>query len=115
MKSVDRKAIQVQTSVASREEADRIATAVVERRLAACAQVIGPIASTYRWHGAVEQADEWLVVIKTRADAYDALETAIRELHSYETPEIIATPIVAGSHDYVQWIIESTTIPEPRE
>jgi periplasmic divalent cation tolerance protein len=96
--------LQVTTTVGSEEEADRIGAAVVERRLAACVQVIGPIASRYRWQGAVERSTEWMCVAKTSAARYAELEAAIRELHSYDEPEILATPIVAGSAGYLEWI-----------
>jgi len=96
--------LQVQTTAGSEEEAEEIAAALVERRLAACVQTIGPIASRYRWRGEVEQAREWLCLAKTEADRYAEVETAIRELHSYEEPEVIATPIVAGSPGYLAWI-----------
>jgi periplasmic divalent cation tolerance protein len=98
--------LQVTAAVGSREEAGRIATALVERRLAACVQIVGPVRSVYRWQGKVEQADEWLCQAKTTRDRFDAVEAAIHELHSYECPEIIATPIVAGSAAYLQWLGE---------
>lgn len=98
--------LQVTTVAGSREEADRIAHALVERRLAGCAQVVGPIHSVYRWGGQVEQAEEWLCLVKTGAQQYAAVEAAIRELHSYECPEIIVTPIVAGSAAYLMWLAE---------
>lgn len=101
-------AIQVMTTVGSTEEARRLARALVERRLAACVQIVGPIFSTYRWEGAVEDAEEWLCFVKTRRDRYDEVEGAIRELHSYDTPEILAVPVVAGSAAYVRWLAEST-------
>ncbi len=96
--------IQVATTVGSREEADRIARVLVERRLAGCVQILGPIQSVYRWDGQVEQAEEWLCVAKTGSQQYAAVEAAILELHSYERPEIIATPIVAGSSAYLAWL-----------
>ena len=96
--------LQVQTTVASEEQALRIAGELVERRLAACVQVAGPILSTYRWEGQVEHAREWLCLIKTRESLYPRLEHAIRELHDYDTPEIIATPITHGSRDYLNWL-----------
>jgi periplasmic divalent cation tolerance protein len=99
--------LQVLTTVGSEEEAQTIAAALVERRLAACVQVTGPIASTYRWQGEVERAREWLCLIKTEASRYAELEAAIRKLHSYEQPEIIATPIVAGSRGYLGWIADN--------
>jgi periplasmic divalent cation tolerance protein len=101
--------IQVFTTVEKREEADRIASSVVNRRVAACAQVVGPIRSTYWWKGKVEQAEEWLLMMKTREDLFSALEKEIKAIHSYEVPEIIALPIVAGSASYLQWIDEATT------
>jgi periplasmic divalent cation tolerance protein len=96
--------LQVQTTAGSEKEAERLAAALVERRLAACVQVIGPIASRYRWQGEVERAREWLCLAKTEAERYAEVEAAIRELHSYEEPEIIATPIVAGSSGYLAWL-----------
>ncbi|HEX8690491.1 MAG TPA: divalent-cation tolerance protein CutA [Solirubrobacterales bacterium] len=96
--------LQVLTSAGSEEEAERIAVALVERRLAACVQTIGPVASRYRWQGEVETAREWLCLAKTEAGRYPELEAAIRELHSYEEPEIVATPIVAGSQGYLDWL-----------
>ncbi len=99
--------LQVQTTAGSEKEAERLAAALVERRLAACVQVIGPIVSRYRWQGEVEQAHEWLCLAKTEAERYAELEAAIRELHSYEEPEVIATPIVAGSARYLDWLGEN--------
>jgi periplasmic divalent cation tolerance protein len=99
--------VQVLTTAVSEEEAGRIASLLVERRLAACVQVFGPITSRYRWQGAVEEEQEWQCLAKTTRAAYGAVETAIREAHSYDEPEIIATPIVAGSAGYLTWIGES--------
>jgi periplasmic divalent cation tolerance protein len=98
--------LQISTAVSTRNEADRIAAALVERRLAGCVQIIGPVHSVYRWQGAVEQAEEWLCLIKTRAALLAEVEEAIRSLHSYECPEIIATSIVAGSECYLAWLGE---------
>jgi periplasmic divalent cation tolerance protein len=98
--------IQITVAAANRDEAGRIAHALVERRLAGCVQVVGPISSTYRWEGAIEHAEEWLCLIKTSADQFAAVEAAMRELHSYECPEIIATPITAGSAAYLAWLGE---------
>ena len=99
--------LQITSATANREEAERLAAALVERRLAACVQILGPIRSVYRWQGNVDQADEWLCLIKTTRERYAAVEAAIRELHSYDFPEIIATPIVAGSDGYLAWLAES--------
>jgi periplasmic divalent cation tolerance protein len=99
--------LQVLTTTGSEEDAERISAALIEKRLAACVQVIGPISSRYRWQGKVELEREWLCLVKTGASRYDELEAAIRELHSYEEPEIVATPIVAGSEGYLAWLSES--------
>lgn len=99
-----REAIQVITTTETRPEADALAEALVSRRLAACVQVIGPIRSVYRWQDEVATAEEWLCQIKTTRDGYPALEAAIKTLHPYEVPEIIATPIVAGSEAYLAWV-----------
>jgi periplasmic divalent cation tolerance protein len=96
--------IQVMTTVSSREDAQRIAGALVDRRLAACVQVIGPIASTYRWEGAVTTDEEWLCLAKSRDDLYAALEQAIVELHPYDVPEILAVPVLAGGAAYLAWL-----------
>ena len=92
------------TTTETEEEARRIARALVERRLAGCVQVLGPITSTYRWEGEVETAQEWLCLIKSRRDLYPELETAIRELHAYEVPEILALPVVEGDRRYLEWL-----------
>jgi periplasmic divalent cation tolerance protein len=99
--------IQVLTTVGSEQEAERVASTLVEHRLAACVQVLGPIVSHYRWQGTVEEAREWQCLAKTEAGSYPRVEAAIREVHSYEEPEIVATPIVAGSEGYLGWISDS--------
>lgn len=101
--------IQVLTTAGSEEEAGGIAELLVERRLAACVQVVGPIVSRYRWQGAVEEEREWQCLAKTTRAAYEAVEGAIREVHSYDEPEIIATPIIAGSADYLAWIADEVS------
>jgi periplasmic divalent cation tolerance protein len=100
--------LQITTTAGSRDEAERIAAALVERRLAACVQIVGPVRSVYRWQGAVEQADEWLCLVKSTAERLPGIEAALGELHSYECPELIATPIVGGSEAYLQWLAEQT-------
>ena len=96
--------IQVLTTAATRDDAQAIADALVEHHLAGCVQIVGPIVSTYRWKGAVERADEWLCLIKTETRLYPTLEQFIKARHTYDTPEIIAIPIVAGSQTYLQWL-----------
>lgn len=100
--------IQVFTTVETREDADRMASEVVRKRMAACAQILGPIRSLYWWKGKVEEAGEWLCVLKTRKDLFPRLEKEIKSLHRYDVPEIIALPIVAGSEAYLKWIEEET-------
>jgi periplasmic divalent cation tolerance protein len=100
--------LQVSTTTQTRDDAQRIADALVGRKLTACVQVLGPIASTYRWKDNVERAGEWLCLIKTSAARYAEVEAAVRELHPYEVPEIVATSIVAGSTDYLDWMEENT-------
>lgn len=99
--------IQVLTTIGSEEEAGWLARLLLERRLAACVQVIGPITSRYRWQGEPQTEQEWQCLVKTTRAAYDAVEAAIREAHSYDEPEIIAIPIVAGSPGYLAWIDEN--------
>lgn len=96
--------IQVTTTVATKEDAEKIAQHLVGEKLAACVQILGPITSTYRWKGKVETASEWLCLIKTKESLYPELEKAIISLHSYETPEIVAVPIIKGSPGYLSWI-----------
>ncbi|WP_214413872.1 divalent-cation tolerance protein CutA [Sphaerisporangium fuscum] len=103
--------VEVHATAGSREEADRICSAVVERRLAACAQVIAPIASSYSWRGEVERSDEWLLFMKTTAERFGELAACVRELHSYDVPEIVAVPLVAGTDDYLEWIRRETAPP----
>jgi periplasmic divalent cation tolerance protein len=95
------------STAGSREEADRLAAALVERRLAACVNVVGPVASIYRWQGKVERADEFLLLIKTTATRFAAVAAAIKELHSYELPECVELAVTAGSDAYMAWIAES--------
>jgi periplasmic divalent cation tolerance protein len=96
--------IQISTTTKTKKEAQKIAHYLVEQKLAACVQITGPIESTYRWRGTVETAKEWLCLIKTRDDLFNKVQTAIKKLHSYETPEIIAIPIVKGSKEYLNWM-----------
>jgi periplasmic divalent cation tolerance protein len=98
--------IQISTTTETKEQAQKIARHLVEQKLAACVQISGPIESTYRWKGKVENAQEWLCLIKTREDFFEKIESAIKKLHSYETPEIIAVPIVKGSKEYLKWMDE---------
>jgi periplasmic divalent cation tolerance protein len=97
----------VTCAAGSEDEASRIARGLVERRLAACVNVVPGVMSTYRWQGAVRTDAEWLLVAKTRLDRFDAVRDAIRELHSYELPEIVMVEIAEGDAGYLAWIDES--------
>lgn len=96
--------IQIYTTTENEDDARMIAQRVVGKRLAACAQVVGPTFSTYWWEGAIEEAEEWLCIIKSRRDLFDKLEEAILGVHPYDVPEIVAVPIVSGSQKYLQWL-----------
>jgi len=96
----------VLSTAGSKEEAQKIARSLVERLLAACVNIVA-IESIYRWEGEVEQAQEWLLVIKTTDDAFDRVRAAIKETHSYEVPECISIPVVDGSAEYLRWVGDS--------
>ena len=98
----------VLVTASSSDEAVNIASALVEERLAACVNVVGPIRSIYRWQEAVEDAEEHLLVVKARASDFVALEERVRELHSYDLPEVIALPLRAGSEPYLAWLADAT-------
>src|SRR5580692_3533143 len=100
--------LQVQTTTDTRAEAMELARAAVEARLAACGQVAGPVASTYWWNDELERSEEWFVFLKTPADRYDELAAFLAERHSYDEPEIVATPIVSGSASFLSWIRDET-------
>lgn len=101
--------IQVTTTTDSRQEAATLAKSAVQERLVACAQLLGPVASTYWWEDEIESAEEWMVLFKTTVPKFQELAGLITDLHSYDTPEIIATPVVAGSADYLRWVSDQTT------
>lgn len=92
----------------SEDEAAKISRALVEARLAACVNIVRNIRSIYTWQGNIEDASEVLMIVKSRNKLLTALSAKVRELHSYELPEIIALPITGGSEDYLKWIREST-------
>jgi periplasmic divalent cation tolerance protein len=103
--------LQVVTTTASREDAQKIAETLIQDRLAACVQIIGPITSVYRWQGKIETSAEWQCVAKTRHALYGRLETAIRAVHAYQVPEILAIPVACGNAAYLHWL-EDETSPE---
>ncbi len=94
----------VLSTAGSKDEAQKIARALVERHLAACVNVLGPVSSTFWWRGKLEQGEEHLLVIKTMHDALDRVHAAIKELHSYDLPEFLVLTIDHGGREYLQWI-----------
>jgi periplasmic divalent cation tolerance protein len=97
----------VLSTAGSQDEARKLAHTLVERRLAACVNIVPRIESVYRWQSKVESAEEWLLVIKTQAQAFERVRDAIRELHSYELPECVMLEITRGSEGYLKWIAEN--------
>ncbi len=110
-KDVEPRFVQVATTTQTKEEAERIARILVEHRLAACVQVIGPIQSVFRWKEVVESTPEWLCVAKTTPDVLVPIQEMIRAQHSYEVPEIVVLPIVDGSVDYLAWLSAQVSPP----
>lgn len=102
-------AVMVFSTCGSLEEARRIARAIVEARLAACAQVMPEIQSIYRWKGAVEESAEALILFKTTAEKLAEIEKGIAALHSYDTPEIVAVPVSGGAERYLAWLRDSVS------
>jgi periplasmic divalent cation tolerance protein len=103
-------AIVVFVTAANHAEAEKIARVLVERRVAACAQILPPIVSIYRWQNQIEQSAEVLLLAKTMSDRFDLLAAAVRENHSYEVPEIVAVPAEQVSFPYLQWLQENTAL-----
>jgi periplasmic divalent cation tolerance protein len=97
----------VLTTAGSAEEARKLADALVDRRLAACVNIVPQIESVYRWQGKVERAAEWLLIIKTQASAFEGVRATIEALHSYDLPECVMLEISGGSSQYLNWLGES--------
>lgn len=97
----------VLSTVASEEDGERLARTLVEKRVAACVNVVPGVTSFYRWEGNVQRGEERLLVIKTRADRFEDLRSALVELHPYDVPEVIAVPITTGHGPYLSWLDES--------
>ncbi|MFY9807377.1 MAG: divalent-cation tolerance protein CutA [Pseudonocardiaceae bacterium] len=98
----------VVTTTGSEEAARAIGAGVIDARLGACAQIVGPITSVFRWNGEVQTESEWRVEIKTAADRVPALAAYLKANHAYDVPEIIAIPITGGSAEYLSWLVVET-------
>ncbi|HXN87592.1 MAG TPA: divalent-cation tolerance protein CutA [Candidatus Binataceae bacterium] len=109
MSAASSRATLVIVTTASEEQAASIARALVGERLAACVNIVGPIRSIYRWQGEVQDDSEYLILIKTRTSLASKVERRVRQLHSYEVPEVIVLSIAAGSKPYLEWLLASTT------
>jgi periplasmic divalent cation tolerance protein len=108
------KALVIFVTAASRKEADKIAQALMQEKLAACVSIVPEVDSRYWWQGKIEHSRELLLVIKTRPARYQALEKRVRELHSYSVPEILALPVLKGNPAYLKWINNSVSISRKR-
>ncbi|MDX1764724.1 MAG: divalent-cation tolerance protein CutA [bacterium] len=100
--------IVILVTAADRQEAETMVDTLVRDRLVACGSIVGGVRSLFHWQGKIDQADEHLIVMKGRSEQFGKIEQRIRELHSYEVPEIIALPLVAGSAPYLNWLREET-------
>jgi len=104
-------ALLVLTNLPDRAAAEKLADTLIQKRVAACVNILAPCRSVYRWNGAVQHDEEHPVLIKTTRESYAALEAAIREAHPYELPEIVAVPIERGLPAYLDWVVAETTLP----
>ncbi len=96
--------VQVMTTLENEKEAKQLARRLVEKRLAGCVQIIGPLTSVYQWQGKIDTADEYLLLIKSKQDLFPDLEAEIRANHPYDVPEILAVPIINGAAPYLNWL-----------
>ncbi|MCJ7561114.1 divalent-cation tolerance protein CutA [Candidatus Bathyarchaeota archaeon] len=104
VKPMENTYIIVIVTTASKQEAEEIAQHLLRERLTACANIIGPVSSLFHWSGKIEKAEEYLIFMKSRKDLFEKLSEAVKALHSYEVPEILALPIVKGSKAYIDWL-----------
>ncbi len=102
-------AIVILVTASSENEAETIAKTLVKERLAACVNILNPIRSIYRWEGKIADDREWLLVIKTQAERFAAVEEKVKALHSYQIPEVIALPILHGSESYLHWLTKESS------
>ena len=103
--------IVVFTTCGSEEEARKLASVLIEKHLAACVNITAPVISVYRWKGVVEEAKEWMLIIKSRRERFDDLRIVLEAAHSYELPEVLAVPVVDGSPNYLAWVEAETCLP----
>jgi periplasmic divalent cation tolerance protein len=103
--------IQITTTSDRRDALETIARHLLENRLASCVQILGPMKSLYRWKGKIEEAEEWLGVIKTRKALYRKVEEELRRFHHYDVPEIVAFEVETALPDYSRWVVEETLSP----
>ena len=108
MQNQVREEIVIFITAPNEDEAATIARSLIDARLAACVNIVKNIRSVYTWQGNVEDDSEVLMIVKTRKDRFNALSAKVRELHSYDVPEVIALPVIDGSEEYLKWIQEST-------
>ncbi len=101
--------VQIQVVHSNRDALDGMITELVEERLIACGQVVGPISSTFFWEGTVQRADEWLALLKTSSGVVDDLVARLAEVHSYDVPEILVTEVTDGYAPYLDWVVGQTT------
>lgn len=99
----------IMVTTSSREEAEKIATTLLERKLIACANILGPVSSRFWWQGKIDSAEEYMIFMKTKRELFDQVADNVKQLHSYEVPEIIALPIVEGAKPYLEWINSNLT------
>jgi len=94
----------IMVTASSREEAEKIATTLLKRKLIACANILGPVSSRFWWQGKIDSAEEYMIFMKTKRELFNQVADNVKQLHSYEVPEIIALPIVEGAKPYLEWI-----------
>ena len=105
--------IVVLSTCGSEAEAERLARLLIDQRLAACVSIVPRVRSFYRWNGAVESAEEWLLLIKSSRPLFEKLRAALQQAHSYEVPELLALPVVDGAAAYLEWLDSSLRVQEP--
>ena len=104
VKSLQNAYVIVMVTTASKQEAEKIAQRLLDKRLIACANIVGPVSSLFHWSGKMERTEEYLIFMKSRRNAFEKLEETVKALHSYEVPEILVLPIVEGSKAYLRWL-----------